>query len=147
MSKTPATLVIDCSLYYRMARDTGVPSLDKKAFQQFLPQSHKTTEQVIKWLPRLFALSAPPKPLFMLLLLSVYLICIATLTIHSCTYSTTSIGPTNQCTPTLANRAICIVSRHPPKTYNIIKSMYSVHHICTVTLTISTCTYYLNQPD
>jgi hypothetical protein len=24
---------------------------------------------------------------------------------------------------------------------------YSVHHICIVTLTISTCTYYLNQPD
>ena len=25
--------------------------------------------------------------------------------------------------------------------------LLSVHHICIVTLTISTCTYYLNQPD
>ena len=53
-----------------------------KRLQQFLPPSHKTPEQVTK----LFALCASPNPSFTLLLLSVYLICIVTLTIHSCTY-------------------------------------------------------------
>jgi hypothetical protein len=30
--QTPATLVIDCSLYYRMASGTGVPGLGQKVF-------------------------------------------------------------------------------------------------------------------
>ena len=32
LSKTPATPFIDCSLYYRMASSTGVPSLGQKGF-------------------------------------------------------------------------------------------------------------------
>jgi hypothetical protein len=34
-----------------------------KRLQQFLPQSHKNPDQVIKWLPRLLALCAPPTSL------------------------------------------------------------------------------------
>ena len=68
--------------------------------------------------------------------------CLAT-TVH-----TTSIGPTNQCSRTLANRAICIVSCHPPPANpSFTLLVLSVHHLCIVTLTISTCTYYLNKPD
>ena len=32
IDKTPATPVIDCSLYYRLASRTGVPSLGQKGF-------------------------------------------------------------------------------------------------------------------
>jgi hypothetical protein len=54
---------------------------------------------------------------------------------------TTSIGLTNQCSHTLANRAICIVSRHPsPANPSFTLLLLSVHQICIVTLTISTCT-------
>jgi hypothetical protein len=40
-----------------------------KSLRQFLPRKHKTPEQVIKWLPGIFALSHPPPPSFTLLLL------------------------------------------------------------------------------
>ena len=73
LSKTPATPVIDCSLYYRMASGTGVPSLGQKGSQQFLPPSHKTPEQVIKWLPGLFALCAP-QTLFLCCCYSLFII-------------------------------------------------------------------------
>jgi hypothetical protein len=100
---------------------------DKKASQQFLPPSHLTPEQGIKWLPGLFALCASPNPSFSLLLLSVYHICTVTLAIHSCTYvHTTSIGPTNQCSRKLANWAICIVSHHPPPTNHSLRYCYSL---------------------
>ena len=46
---------------------------------------------------------------------------------------TTSIGPTNQCSRTLANRAICIVSP-PPSPLIFTLLLVSVHHICIVTL-------------
>ena len=69
---------------------------------------------------------------------------ISTSTVH---VHTTSIGPTSQCSRTLANRAICIVSHPPPANPSFTLLLLSVHHICKVTLTISTCTYYLNQPD
>ena len=48
--QTPATLVIDCSLCYRMASGTGAQSLGPRGF---LPSSNiPTPEQLIKWLPR-----------------------------------------------------------------------------------------------
>ena len=68
-----------------------------KRLLKFLPPSHKTPEQVIKWLPGLFALCASPNPSFTLLLLSFHHICIVTLTISTCTCSTTSISLTNWC--------------------------------------------------
>ena len=46
------------------ASSTGVPSLGQKGFSTVLPPSHKTPEQVIKWLPGLFALF-PPQTLFL----------------------------------------------------------------------------------
>ena len=69
---TPPTSVIDCSLYYRMASGTGAVQ-DQKASQELLPPSHKTLEQVIKWLPGLSAL-CPANPSFTLLLLSVIIL-------------------------------------------------------------------------
>jgi hypothetical protein len=46
---------------------------------------------------------------------SLFFIYAQSLTIHSCTHvHTTSIRLTNQCSRTLANQAVCIVSHHPP---------------------------------
>ena len=44
---------------YRSAK-----SRTKRLLNSFYPPSHKTPEQVTKWLPGLFALCAPPQPLF-----------------------------------------------------------------------------------
>ena len=63
---TPATLVIDGSLCYRMASGTGAPSLGQNTLKLLLTPIHKTAEHLIKWLPRLFALL--PSPLTLLLL-------------------------------------------------------------------------------
>jgi hypothetical protein len=82
LAKTPATLVIDCSVCYRTANGTGVPSLASK---QLLPPSHKTPEHLIKWLPRLFALSLPL--FYTTATFCCYNLCIVTLiTLPTCTY-------------------------------------------------------------
>uniref|UniRef100_A0A8C7GLL8 Reverse transcriptase domain-containing protein n=1 Tax=Oncorhynchus kisutch TaxID=8019 RepID=A0A8C7GLL8_ONCKI len=52
------------SLLLHAKRYRSAKSRTKKASQQFLPPSHKTPEQVTKWLPGLFALCASPQPLF-----------------------------------------------------------------------------------
>ena len=55
------------ALCYRKASGTGVPkSRFKRLLKQLLPPSHKTPEQLIKGLPRLFVL--PPTPSTLLLL-------------------------------------------------------------------------------
>uniref|UniRef100_A0A4W5RMB7 Reverse transcriptase domain-containing protein n=1 Tax=Hucho hucho TaxID=62062 RepID=A0A4W5RMB7_9TELE len=63
------------SLLPHSKRYRSAKSITKKASQQFLPPSHKTPEQVIKWLPGLFALCAPPpQPLFLRCCYSLFII-------------------------------------------------------------------------
>ena len=49
--KDKSQTVIDCSLCYRMASCTGVPSLGPKGYLTASTPSHKTAEQLIKWPP------------------------------------------------------------------------------------------------
>ena len=58
LTKTPATLVIECSLCFRTASSSGVPSLGPKGF--LTASTPKTPEQLIKWLPELFAFLPHP---------------------------------------------------------------------------------------
>jgi hypothetical protein len=108
-------------------------SKDKKYSQQFLPPSHKTSEQVIKWLARLFALCAPPpQPLFY----TAATLCLSYMHSHF-NYTFMYI------LPQVANQAICILSRHPPPTnLSFTLMLLSFYHMCIVKLTIST--YYLH---
>jgi hypothetical protein len=74
---TPATLVKDCSLCYRIASATGAPSLGPKG--SLTASTPKIAEQLIKLLPGLFALTNPRYSLF--------IIFAVTLPLPTCTYS------------------------------------------------------------
>ena len=77
-------------------------------------------------------------------ILSIYHTCIVTLTIHSCTYY---LNWPDQ--PVLPHIGLPGYLHYvpPPANPSFALLLLSVHHICIVTLTIPTCTYYLNQPD
>ncbi|CDR00640.1 unnamed protein product [Oncorhynchus mykiss] len=69
-SKTPATPVIDCSLYYRTASGTKVPSLGQKGFSTVLtpkPSDSSMGNHMATWTICIVC----PNPFFTLLLLSV----------------------------------------------------------------------------
>ena len=72
------------SLLLHGKRYQSAKSRSKRLLNSFYPPSHKTLEQLIKWLSGLFALS--PAPIFTLLLLSVYYPCIVTLPLPTCKY-------------------------------------------------------------
>jgi hypothetical protein len=72
---------------------------------------------------RTICIVSRPNPSFTLLLLSVYHLCIVTLTIPACTVHITSISPNNP--STLVTRTICIVSRHPPPATLCLSFMHS----------------------
>ena len=109
-----------------------------KRLQQFLPPSHKTPEQVIKWLPGLFALCAPP---------AAATLCLSYMHSHfnyTFMYILPQLGrPTSAPTHWLTGlSALCPTHHHLPTP--LLRHCYSLF-IYAVTLTIST--YYLNQPD